>query len=197
MSGRTPPPTISDLTKKLADKEKELAAFQKKITKVTADLTKSHQEIKKKDLEISQLQKDKDNFTKEITTLNETLQKREKDLTSLKTSLADITSKYTISLEKIESIKAQIKRPIATPTELAGSFAGAIEAMRKEFKTADDSPVDYRMGSIGVTLKTGIGRDAKENISFWLPKAEEISAENLSTVQFSIKAIPKPRRTKK
>ncbi|NVM56217.1 MAG: hypothetical protein HWN66_21150 [Candidatus Helarchaeota archaeon] len=107
-----------------------------------------------------------------------------------------MTSQYTVMSDKYKGIKAQMKRPIVTPTELAGSFVDAIETMRKKGKTPEESPVDYRIHRLDLTLKSGIGVDEKERVTFWLPKAEELTPEQLSTVQFSISAIPKLKKKK-
>ncbi len=127
------------------------------------------------------LQSKIEEYDKSITTVNK-----------LKVEVANITSEYIKVKELYDGIKAQKQRPVATPTQLSSSFKDAMESMRTELKTVESSPVDYVINRFDVSLKTGIGVDEEDKISFQLPKEDEITnPENLSTIQFSIKPIPK------
>ncbi|MBA7672098.1 hypothetical protein ES703_80270 [subsurface metagenome] len=95
--------------------------------------------------------------------------------------------KYKEELEKIRAIKAHK----ASPTLLASSFVNAMETMRTEVKTPEESPVDYRIKNFDVKLKTGVGLDDDDNVILILPKAEELTPDKLSTIKFSISPVPK------
>jgi len=145
-------------------------------------------EVGKKDVEIGQLNSRLQAKTKEC---DEAL----KSIRTYKAEVANLTSEYTKIKELYDGIQAQKQRPIATPTQLSSAFREAMEAMRREVATLEDSPVDYVVSRFDISLKTGIGTDKEGKVSFQLPKEEEIAnPENLSTIQFSIKSVPKIRK---
>ena len=94
---------------------------------------------------------------------------------------------YKEELKKIQVTKAQK----ASPTLLASSFVNAMETMRKEIKRPEESPVDYRIKNFDVKLKSGVGVDKDNELTFILPKAEELTPDKLSTIKFSINPVPK------
>lgn len=145
-------------------------------------------EVGKKDAKIEQLNSNLQNKIKEI-------DEASKAILAYKTEVAHLTSEYTKMKELYDGIQAQKQRPVATPTQLSSAFRDAMEAMRKEVTMLEDSPVDYVVSKFDISLKTGIGTDKEGKVSFRLPKEEEITnPENLSTIQFSIKSVPKVRK---
>ena len=193
---------VTKLTKDLRAKTKEYddALKQNEVLKTERDnlATESSElklsrnalvtEVGKKDVEIGQLNSRLQAKTKEC---DEAL----KSIRTYKAEVANLTSEYTKIKELYDSIQAQKQRPIATPTQLSSAFREAMEAMRREVSTLEDSPVDYVVSRFDISLKTGIGTDKEGKVSFQLPKEEEIAnPENLSTIQFSIKSVPKVRK---
>jgi hypothetical protein len=158
------------------------------------DLKSISSQLAVKERELNELQTKSVEKDQLITGFQQDLQVKTQEIKTLNESLADITSKYTIIFDKYQNIKDLPKRPIVTPLQLAGSFHNAINKMRTEFKTPEDSPVDYRISKFDITLKSGIGVSEKEDVIFWLPKTDEISPDYMSTIQFSIKAVPKVRK---
>ena len=185
---------IKRIKKDLKVKTEELAKVQKQFTDLKAELNQTKSVLVQKDAQLSGKDKTIAQLQKNLKAQTDKYDTVLKENKALKATIADLTSKYTVILEKYDAIKAQVKRPIATPTQLAGSFKKALEAMKKELKTSEESPVDYTISKFDVILKTSIGVDEKERVTFLLPKVEEVTAEHLSTVQFSIRTVPKVRK---
>jgi len=112
-----------------------------------------------------------------------TIDKLKKELEALKKE----RDKYKEELEKVKVTKTYK----ASPKLLASSFVNAMESMRTEVKTPEESPVDYRIKNFNVKLKTGVGVDDDDNLTLILPKAEELTPDKLSTIKFSISPVPK------
>lgn len=113
--------------------------------------------------------------------------------------------KYLESLSKEELIKLlkekekELEQPIITPTELTGSFVDAIDAMRERGITAKEKPVNYRISKLDLTIKSGVAVDKNKKLKLILPKAGKaplFAPEQLSTVKFSVSAVPKIREKK-
>ena len=109
------------------------------------------------------------------------------------------------SLSKEELIKLlkekekELEQPLITPTELAGSFIDAIDAMRERGITAREKPVNYIIAKLDLTIKSGIAVDENKELKLLLPKvgkAPLFAPEQLSTVKFSVSAVPKIREKK-
>ncbi len=185
---------IERIGKDLKVKTEELAKVQKQFMDLKAELDNAKGILVQKDAQLSDKEKTIAQLQKNLRSQTDEYNAVLKENKALKATVADLTSKYTVILEKYDAIKAEAKRPIATPTQLAGSFKKALEAMKKELKTSEESSVGYVVSKLDVILKTGIGVDEKERVTFLLPKVEEVTAEHLSTVQFSIRAVPKVRK---
>ena len=115
---------------------------------------------------------------------------REKDLESL--------SKEEL-IKLLKEKEKELEQPIITPTELAGSFIHAIDAMREKGITAKEKPVNYRIGKLDLTIKSGIAVDENKELKLLLPKAGKaplFASEQLSTIKFSVSAIPKIKEKK-
>lgn len=115
---------------------------------------------------------------------------REKDLESL--------SKEEL-IKLLKEKEKELEQPIITPTELAGSFIDAIDAMREKGITAKEKPVNYRIGKLDLTIKSGIAVDENKELKLLLPKAGKaplFAPEQLSTIKFSVSAIPKIKEKK-
>ncbi len=184
------------LLSQLQNKEKELnEAIKNKeelIDNLNVDIQKYKSEIIKKEKSISELQNNKKELSEAVKSNELNLSKLNNDIKAYKLEIAKLTSEYNKKNELYEGIKSQRIRPVATPTQISSSFKSAFEAMRKELQTPDESPIDYVISKFDISLKTGIGVDDKDNISFQLPKEDEISKpENLSIIEFSIRSVPK------
>jgi len=113
--------------------------------------------------------------------------------------------KYLESLSKEELIKLlkekekELEQSIITPTELTGSFVDAIDAMRERGITTKEKPVNYIISKLDLTIKSGIAVDENKELKLLLPKtgkAPLFAPEQLSTVKFSVSAVPKIREKK-
>ena len=102
-------------------------------------------------------------------------------------------------IKLLKEMEKELEQPTITPTELAGSFIDAIDAMREKGITAKEKPVNYRIGKLDLTIKSGIAVDENKELKLLLPKAGKaplFAPEQLSTVKFSISAIPKIKEKK-
>jgi serine/threonine-protein kinase len=165
-----------------------LEKIRLQVVDLSSGLKSSKAKLKQKDEVIAKLTEDLQAKTKEC-------DKATSSIRAYKAEVAKLTSEYTKIKELYDSIKAQKRRPIATPTQLSAAFRESMEAMRREVATLEDSPVDYVVSRFDISLKTGIGTDDEGKVSFRLPKEDEIAnPETLSTIQFSIKSVPKVRK---
>ena len=204
---------LKDANAAIKTKDDQLKTQGTTINKVKTDISAVSKQVTALNQRITGLEKDVQVSEARNVKLTKDLQFRNAEVTKLKADLSKADSNYQRELnankankaqiavltsenkrleELYEAIKAQKKRPIATPTQLSTSFKKAMESMRAELKTLEESPVDYIISKFDVEIKTGIGVDEKDNVNFRLPKDEEVTKpENLSTIQFSIRTIPK------
>lgn len=81
-----------------------------------------------------------------------------------------------------------------TPETLVRSLREALETMRRELAGPPESTVEYTVSGFDVDLKAGVETDEAAGVKFRLPDAPGPAGETLSTVRFSIQAVPKPRQ---
>lgn len=113
--------------------------------------------------------------------------------------------KFLESLSKEELLKLlkekekELEQPIITPTELTGSFVDAIDVMRERGITTKEKPVNYIISKLDLTIKSGIAVNENKELKLLLPKAGEaplFAPEQLSTLKFSVRAVPKFKEKK-
>ncbi|WP_269849874.1 PASTA domain-containing protein [Methanosarcina horonobensis] len=101
-------------------------------------------------------------------------------MTKLSNEKAELESRISI---------LQKSRPVISSSNLVNSFASSLAEMDKGLKKVQSGP-KYLVSSMNVTLKTNIALEGEE-LRFQMPKADDIiSPENLSTIEFSLKAVP-------
>lgn len=108
-----------------------------------------------------------------------------------KSSLAAQVTKLSSENAELESRISilQKSRPVLSSSNLVSSFASSLAEMNKGLKKVHSGP-NYLVSSMNVTLKTNIALEGGE-LRFQMPKADDIiSPENLSTIEFSLKASP-------
>lgn len=108
-----------------------------------------------------------------------------------KSSLAVQVTKLSNEKAELESRISilQKSRPALSSSNLVSSFASSLAEMDKGLKKVQSGP-KYLVSSMNVTLKTNIALEGGE-LRFQMPKADDIiSPENLSTIEFSLKASP-------
>jgi eukaryotic-like serine/threonine-protein kinase len=198
--------TIQKNVKEIADLKNSIDKFiadQKENTNIITELKNANQKLAddannltnlltEKSNKIILLNNEKNKLIENNLILENDLKNKGKDIEKYQKEFANLTVEYNKIKELYDAIKTQKQRPIATPTQLSASFKEALDNMRTTLSTNNESSVDYIVSRFDVTLKTGIGIDSNDKVSFQLPKEEEISApENLSTIQFSIRSVPK------
>jgi serine/threonine-protein kinase len=108
-----------------------------------------------------------------------------------KSSLAAQVTKLSTEKAELESRMSilQKSRPALSSSSLVSSFASSLAEMDKGLKKVQSGP-KYLVSGMNVILKTNIALEGEE-LRFQMPKAEDIiSPENLSTIEFSLKAVP-------
>ena len=108
-----------------------------------------------------------------------------------KSSLAAQVTKLSNEKAELESRISilQKSRPVLSSSNLVSSFASSLAEMDKGLKKVQSGP-KYLVSNMNVTLKTNIALEEGE-LRFQMPKADDIiSPENLSTIEFSLKAVP-------
>jgi len=87
--------------------------------------------------------------------------------------------------------RLKVQRPSLKSLNLISSFQKSIEKMQESLKTAD-SRVGYSIGNLEVSLKTNVSLDEQGEIAYQLPAVgEATSSEGLSTINFSLRPVPK------
>ncbi len=110
---------------------------------------------------------------------------QEKDALSIQVAKL---SREKLELESRLSV-LQRTRPALSPTNLVSTFKSSLEEMDRGLKKAP-SGTTYSVSSMNVILKTNLALEGDE-LRFQMPKADDIiSPENLSTIEFSVKAVP-------
>ncbi len=90
-----------------------------------------------------------------------------------------------------EMARLKVQRPSLKSLNLISSFQKSIEKMQESLKTAD-SRVGYSIGNLEVSLKTNVSLDEQGEIAYQLPGVGEVtSSEALSTINFSLRPVPK------
>lgn len=111
----------------------------------------------------------------------------EREKSSLEVQVAKLSNEKA-ELESRISI-LQKSRPVLSSSNLVSSFASSLAEMDRGLKKVQSGP-KYLVSGMNVTLKTNITLEG-ENLRFQMPKADDIiSPENLSTIEFSLKAVP-------
>ncbi len=109
-----------------------------------------------------------------------------------KSSLAAQVTRLSNEKAELESRISilQKNRPVISSSNLVSSFASSLAEMDRGLKKVQSGP-KYLVSSMNVTLKTNIALEGGEELRFQMPKADDIiSPENLSTIEFSLKAVP-------
>jgi len=87
--------------------------------------------------------------------------------------------------------RLKVQRPSLKSLNLISSFQKSIEKMQESLKTAD-SRVGYSIGNLEVSLKTNVSLDEEGEIAYHLPGVGEVSSsEGLSTINFSLRPVPR------
>jgi len=87
--------------------------------------------------------------------------------------------------------RLKVQRPSLKSLNLISSFQKSIEKMQESLKTAD-SRVGYSIGNLEVSLKTNVSLDEEGEIAYQLPGVGEVSSsEGLSTINFSLRPVPR------
>lgn len=118
--------------------------------------------------------------------------RRQPDIETLKKRVRELEEDKTRLESRLEEIlRARFK---LDSKRLVQSLYAALETMRSELRTPKEATHEYTISGLDVDLKTGIETDTDGNVLFRLPESVGTQGEALSTIRFSIKAIPKPRR---
>jgi beta-lactam-binding protein with PASTA domain len=87
--------------------------------------------------------------------------------------------------------RLKVQRPSLKSVNLISSFQKSIEKMQESLKIAD-SRVGYSIGNLEVSLKTNVSLDEQGEITYQLPEVGDVtSSEGLSTINFSLRPVPK------
>lgn len=115
-----------------------------------------------------------------------------------KLTLEQEKSSLTAQVTRLSNEKAELEsrisilqrsRPVLSSSNLVSSFASSLAEMDRGLKKVQSGP-KYLVSSMNVTLKTNIALEGEE-LRFQMPKADDIiSPENLSTIEFSLRAVP-------
>lgn len=92
---------------------------------------------------------------------------------------------------ELESMRTARLR--VTPEVLVRSLRTALETIRRELAGPPEATYEYAVSGFDVDLKAGVETDQTAGVRFRLPEAPGPAGETLSTVRFSIQAVPKPR----
>ena len=92
---------------------------------------------------------------------------------------------------ELDSIRTERLR--VTPDTLVKSLRAALELVRREVAGPPEATYEYAVSGFEIDLKAGLETDATAGVRFRLPDSHGPGGETLSTVRFSIQAVPKVR----
>ncbi|AGF97503.1 protein kinase [Methanosarcina mazei Tuc01] len=171
----------------IGDIKSNLEAFRKAGTIDASSYTSILNKLNYTEIEIQSIQKEaltyKENLDK---VLGEKLV-LEREKSSLAAQVAKLSNEKAGLEAKISIL--QKSRPVLSSSNLVSSFASSLAEMDKGLKKIQSGP-KYLVSGMNVTLKTNIALEGEE-LRFQMPEADDIiSPENLSTIEFSLKAVP-------
>lgn len=171
----------------IADIKSNLEAFRKAGTIDASSYSSILNKLNYTEIEIQSIQKEalayKENLDK---VLGEKLV-LEREKSSLAAQVAKLSNEKAGLEAKISIL--QKSRPVLSSSNLVSSFASSLAEMDKGLKKIQSGP-KYLVSGMNVTLKTNIALEGEE-LRFQMPEADDIiSPENLSTIEFSLKAVP-------
>lgn len=171
----------------IADIKSNLEAFRKAGTIDASSYASILNKLNYTEIEIQSIQKEalayKENLDK---VLGEKLV-LEREKSSLAAQVAKLSNEKAGLEAKISIL--QKSRPVLSSSNLVSTFASSLAEMDKGLKKIQSGP-KYLVSGMNVTLKTNIALEGEE-LRFQMPEADDIiSPENLSTIEFSLKAVP-------
>ena len=171
----------------IGDIKSNLEAFRKAGTIDASSYTSILNKLNYTEIEIQSIQKEalayKENLDK---VLGEKLV-LEREKSSLAAQVAKLSNEKAGLEAKISIL--QKSRPVLSSSNLVSTFASSLAEMDKGLKKIQSGP-KYLVSGMNVTLKTNIALEGEE-LRFQMPEADDIiSPENLSTIEFSLKAVP-------
>jgi len=171
----------------LSDIRSSLEAFRKAGTIDSASYANIVAKLNNTEIEFQSIQKETLVYKENLDKLLAEKLVLEREKSSLAAQVTKLSSEKA-ELESRISI-LQKSRPVLSSSNLVSSFASSLAEMDKGLKKVQ-SGSKYLVSNMNVTLKTNIALEGGE-LRFQLPKADDIiSPENLSTIEFSLKASP-------
>lgn len=112
----------------------------------------------------------------------------------LQTQINQLQEEKQSLIERVRVL--EVKRPILKAPRLVTGFYESLEKMQDSLRVPE-SDLNYVISDFDVSLKTHLTLDEEGTLGFQLPKiGERVPSEALSTINFNIKAAPKPPRVK-
>lgn len=171
---------IDELMKNLESFRKAGEINSANYTSLVTSLKKLKSEFESVEKEVS-LQKENSNRL-----LGEKLM-FEQEKRTLSAQVENLSKEKAILESRISEL--QKTRPSLSPVKLVSTFRTSLEEMDKGLKTAP-AGTKYHVSGMNVSLKTNLTLEGEE-LRFQMPKADDtILPETLSTIEFSLKALP-------
>lgn len=140
---------------------------------------------------------EKASYEEEISELQKHIGRLEAERTKLQAERGVLTSTRNQLIKENATLKERIaaleaKRTKYSPTQLASSFKDAIERMQEGLKTPEETRVNYALSEFTIDLKANVGLGEDHKVLIQTPElSEEVPPQNLSTIHFTLKTIPK------
>lgn len=153
---------------------------REELNRIRKELTAKERTLEKLQIRLSEISSERVALKNE----NKVLQTQVNQLQNEKQSL----------LEKVKVL--EVKRPVLKPPRLVTGFYESLEKMQESLKVPETG-LNYVISNFDVSLKTNLTLDEEGELAFQLPEiGEKVPSDALSTINFNIKAAPKPPRVR-
>ncbi|WP_440945508.1 PASTA domain-containing protein [Methanosarcina sp. T3] len=171
----------------ITDLRSSLEAFRKAGTIDTSIYANLTSKLKAAEIEFESVEKEALVYKENLDKLLAEKLVLEREKSSLAAQVIKLSNEKAELESRISTL--QKSRPVLSSSNLVSSFASSLAEMDKGLKKVQ-SGSKYLVSNMNVTLKTNIALEEGE-LRFQLPKADDIiSPENLSTIEFSLRASP-------
>lgn len=170
----------------------KLTEAEKLLAGRTLDLDSAKIKLDTLSLKLTDVEKSLASKTLELTDLKTTLESKDAELKLRSEAFANLSEKLTEANTALQ--KANEKQTASYTADDISSFLNNSIKEFNENNTSDSDAAKYVINGMDVDLKVRIfddGKNGEKSLKFLAPKVGETSEDSLSSLKFSIQAVPK------
>lgn len=191
---------MKELDKKIiADKEAEIARLKKQVEEISLsentdkevikELTNTKIQLQEANLLNNMNLQELVEIRSNLAIKEEKLQKRNSEVENLNKIIADYQFEKVAAKNELELLKSKIKTAF-TADDMSGYLNSTIESFNSQVNTVDSS-VNYIINGMDVELKTQVYKDDQSRMMLSSADIASKNENSLSSIKFSIRAVPK------